>query len=120
MSGPSTLTYSGARLSGGDAAGGARQQFHAMPGLQRPHGVAQGGRRHAQPGSSAGEIPLIGARRLDLLEDNLKAAEVELTEVELDALDQVSALPAQYPGWMFAVQAVRANLLAKAGQRTMR
>ena len=59
---------------------------------------------------------IIGARRLDQLEDNLAAVDVELGEADLDALDAVSALPREYPGWMFETQAARARLLAQAGR----
>jgi aryl-alcohol dehydrogenase-like predicted oxidoreductase len=47
---------------------------------------------------------IIGAKRADQLTDNLRAPEVQLTADELKALDQVSALPAEYPGWMLARQ----------------
>jgi aryl-alcohol dehydrogenase-like predicted oxidoreductase len=47
---------------------------------------------------------IIGARRMDQLEDNLAAAAVDLTADELARLDQVSALPAEYPGWMLERQ----------------
>ena len=40
---------------------------------------------------------LIGARTLDQLEDNLGAADLELTADEIAALDHVSALPELYP-----------------------
>lgn len=63
---------------------------------------------------------IVGARRLDQLEDNLAAADVELTEQDLDALDAVSALPREYPGWMFETQAGRAGQLARAGRDTAR
>ncbi|WP_110643389.1 aldo/keto reductase [Salinicola sp. CPA57] len=43
---------------------------------------------------------IVGARRLDQLDDNIAATEVRLDEDELDRLDQVSALPPEYPGWM--------------------
>jgi aryl-alcohol dehydrogenase-like predicted oxidoreductase len=53
---------------------------------------------------------IIGAKRLDQLEDNLAATEVELTDQELDVLDQVSALPKEYPGWAFEfVAAMRSH-----------
>ncbi|MBC7799231.1 MAG: aldo/keto reductase, partial [Gemmatimonadaceae bacterium] len=45
---------------------------------------------------------IVGARRLEQLDDNLAATAIDLTEAELDTLDQVSALPAEYPGWMMA------------------
>ena len=43
---------------------------------------------------------IIGAKDVQQLDDNLAATELELTREELATLDQVSALPAQYPGWM--------------------
>jgi aryl-alcohol dehydrogenase-like predicted oxidoreductase len=48
---------------------------------------------------------IIGARRIDQLEDNLAAAEVVLTPEELTRLDAVSVLPSEYPGWMLERQA---------------
>jgi hypothetical protein len=36
--------------------------------------------------------------------DNLGAAELKLTPQELDTLNQVSALPPEYPGWMLEFQ----------------
>jgi len=47
---------------------------------------------------------IIGAKRMDQLEDNLKAIDVQLTPDELSKLDEVSALPAEYPGWMMERQ----------------
>jgi aryl-alcohol dehydrogenase-like predicted oxidoreductase len=43
---------------------------------------------------------IIGAKRPDQLEDNIAATRVALTADELTALDKVSALPLEYPGWM--------------------
>ncbi len=63
---------------------------------------------------------IIGAKRLDQLDDNIAASAVDLTEAELDALDSVSALPKEYPGWMFERQTVRATQLAEAGRRNAR
>ena len=60
---------------------------------------------------------IIGAKRLDQLEDNLAAAQVELAQQELDTLAQVSALPREYPGWMFETQGARAKQLAEAGRK---
>jgi aryl-alcohol dehydrogenase-like predicted oxidoreductase len=47
---------------------------------------------------------IIGAKRHDQLQDNLAAVELKLTEDELRRLDEVSALPPEYPGWMLAFQ----------------
>jgi len=46
---------------------------------------------------------IIGARNLKQLDDNIGAVEVELTDEDLDALDEVSKLPLAYPGWMDAL-----------------
>lgn len=47
---------------------------------------------------------IIGAKKVVQLEDNLKSVEVTLTESELAKLDEVSKLPAEYPGWMIERQ----------------
>lgn len=47
---------------------------------------------------------IVGAKRADQLADNIAACEVELTADELSRLDALSALPREYPGWMFAMQ----------------
>ena len=47
---------------------------------------------------------IIGAKRVGQLQDNLAAAELKLTEDEIKRLDEVSALPPEYPGWMLTVQ----------------
>ncbi|WP_308918022.1 aldo/keto reductase [Jannaschia sp. LMIT008] len=47
---------------------------------------------------------LVGAKRIDQLEDNVGATEVVLERGDLDALDAASALAPEYPGWMFTTQ----------------
>jgi aryl-alcohol dehydrogenase-like predicted oxidoreductase len=47
---------------------------------------------------------IIGAKRKDQLEDNLKAGDLALSPEELSKLDEVSRLSPEYPGWMFATQ----------------
>jgi aryl-alcohol dehydrogenase-like predicted oxidoreductase len=47
---------------------------------------------------------IIGANRLDQLRDNLAADELTLTRDELRQLDEVSALPPEYPGWVLPFQ----------------
>jgi aryl-alcohol dehydrogenase-like predicted oxidoreductase len=47
---------------------------------------------------------IIGAKTLDQLGDNLAAAELTLSDAEMNALDEVSKLPREYPGWMFERQ----------------
>ncbi|WP_237479449.1 aldo/keto reductase [Lichenibacterium dinghuense] len=64
---------------------------------------------------------IVGAKRVDQLEDNIAAASVDLTAEEMDAIDRVSALPAEYPGWMFARQGeVRRRQLAGEPRAEMR
>jgi aryl-alcohol dehydrogenase-like predicted oxidoreductase len=47
---------------------------------------------------------IIGAKRIEQLQDNLAAVELKLTDDELRQLDDVSALPPEYPGWMLPFQ----------------
>jgi len=47
---------------------------------------------------------IIGAKRLDQLQDNLAAVELRLTQDELRQLDEVSALAPEYPGWVLPFQ----------------
>ena len=47
---------------------------------------------------------ILGAKRLDQLQDNLAAAELKLSEDEITQLDEVSALPPEYPDWMIPFQ----------------
>jgi aryl-alcohol dehydrogenase-like predicted oxidoreductase len=72
---------------------------------------------HAHGGASVARVALayvlakpfvttviIGAKTKEQLDDNLEAAKLTLTAEELKKLDDVSALPAEYPGWMLARQ----------------
>lgn len=45
---------------------------------------------------------IIGAKRLDQLQDNLAAVELMLTGEEINRLDEVSALPPEYPEWLLS------------------
>ncbi|WP_028218705.1 aldo/keto reductase [Paraburkholderia oxyphila] len=47
---------------------------------------------------------IVGAKRTDQLDDNVAATQVKLSTEELAILDDVSGLPAEYPGWMLARQ----------------
>ncbi|MEZ4307246.1 MAG: aldo/keto reductase [Polyangiaceae bacterium] len=47
---------------------------------------------------------IIGARTPEQLTDNLAASDVSLSEEHVKRLDEVSALPAEYPGWMVGFQ----------------
>ncbi|WP_435929659.1 aldo/keto reductase [Dryocola sp. BD613] len=47
---------------------------------------------------------IIGAKRVDQLNDNIAAAEIRFTDDELQKLNAVSELPREYPGWMLERQ----------------
>lgn len=47
---------------------------------------------------------IIGAKNAEQLRDNLSATQLSLSEEEMKTLDEVSALPQEYPGWMVARQ----------------
>src|SRR5689334_2708776 len=47
---------------------------------------------------------IIGAKRPDQLADNLAATELRLSPEQVSALEQASALPLEYPGWMVDFQ----------------
>jgi aryl-alcohol dehydrogenase-like predicted oxidoreductase len=47
---------------------------------------------------------ILGAKTDEQLEDNLASADLTLTADELAKLDEISALPQEYPGWMVAWQ----------------
>ncbi len=47
---------------------------------------------------------IIGAKKVSQLKDNLGAADLKLEADEVKQLDEVSRLPAEYPGWMFGFQ----------------
>jgi aryl-alcohol dehydrogenase-like predicted oxidoreductase len=47
---------------------------------------------------------IIGAKNEEQLKDNLAVTGLELTRQEIAALDEVSALPREYPGWMLDQQ----------------
>jgi len=49
---------------------------------------------------------IIGAKSSEQLKQNLAAVEVQLMEEEIKQLDEVSALPPEYPGWMVPFQNV--------------
>ncbi|MFQ6547673.1 aldo/keto reductase [Aestuariibius sp. 2305UL40-4] len=55
---------------------------------------------------------ILGAKRIDQLTDTMGAVDVELTDEDRAALDAVTQLPEEYPGWMLERQTEhRANLL---------
>ncbi|EPC03163.1 aldo/keto reductase [Litchfieldella anticariensis FP35 = DSM 16096] len=61
---------------------------------------------------------IVGAKRVDQLDDNIAATQVELSDAELTELEAVSALPPEYPGWMFERQGeYRRKQLAQSRKR---
>jgi len=61
---------------------------------------------------------IIGAKRIEQLDDNIAATAIRLDADALAALDKVSVLPSEYPGWMLERQGgARAKRLAESGQR---
>ena len=58
---------------------------------------------------------IIGAKKPEQLADNIGATRVALDAGELARLDEVSKLPAEYPGWMFTRQGeIRRKQIAEA------
>ena len=56
---------------------------------------------------------LVGAKRIAQLEDNLKAVDITFSNHELEAINNVSKLPPEYPGWMIGMWSqVRSTALA--------
>ncbi len=49
---------------------------------------------------------IIGAKNIDQLNDNLKSVDVVLSADELKRIDEISALPREYPGWMVERQSM--------------
>jgi len=47
---------------------------------------------------------IIGAKNNDQLLDNIKSTEITLSDDDLKKIDEVSALPAEYPGWIIDYQ----------------
>lgn len=49
---------------------------------------------------------IIGAKTVEQLNDNIKSTEIVLSADDLRKIDEVSALPKEYPGWMVERQAL--------------
>jgi aryl-alcohol dehydrogenase-like predicted oxidoreductase len=50
---------------------------------------------------------ILGAKKKEQLVDNLAAADLRLSDDLVKILDDASALPAEYPGWMVDFQNLR-------------
>ncbi len=77
----------------------------AMRGIAEPRGVSVA--RVALAWLLAKQFVssvIIGARTRAQLDDNIAATSLRLSAEEMQALDRVSALPAEYPGWMLERQ----------------
>ncbi|RLA15290.1 MAG: aldo/keto reductase, partial [Gammaproteobacteria bacterium] len=48
--------------------------------------------------------PILGAKNVEQLEQNLPAENLELSAEELQQLNEVSAIPLPYPNWMVGFQ----------------
>jgi len=99
---------------------GRRAAFDFPPvDLDRGYGLIDAMRMMAEgrEGASVAQIALawllyqpavstviVGAKRADQLADNIAACAIELTADEMAELDRLSALPAEYPGWMLGFQ----------------
>lgn len=57
---------------------------------------------------------IIGAKTREQLADNLAATDVKLTADDLAALEKVSALPREYPGWMLERQSADRSALVSS------
>jgi len=79
----------------------AYDALDVMRGIAETHGgsvaqVALAWLLHRKVVSSV----VVGAKRIDQLEDNLRAVDVSLTDEEQAAIAEVSKIPAEYPAWM--------------------
>jgi aryl-alcohol dehydrogenase-like predicted oxidoreductase len=120
------------KYQGGAEAGSRRQAFDFPPvDRGRADKVIDAMRPIAQAkGVSVAQVALawllhqppvtsviVGARRPDQLADNIASTKVTLSAEELTTLGDASALPAEYPGWMFERQGeYRRKQLADAGR----
>jgi diketogulonate reductase-like aldo/keto reductase len=53
-------------------------------------------------------IPIIGARKLDQIEDNLCSLDVKLSSEQLQRLDKISAVPMGFPHDFMELEPVKA------------
>jgi len=54
-------------------------------------------------------IPVVGATKLNQLEDNLNAVDIILSDEHLEKLDKASAIQLGFPGDFFKEEGVRTN-----------
>jgi aryl-alcohol dehydrogenase-like predicted oxidoreductase len=58
---------------------------------------------------------ILGVKRLDQLKANLEAVKLKLDAAELRQLDEASAMPPEYPGWMIANASAPRQTLLETG-----
>ncbi|MDI5986482.1 aldo/keto reductase [Halomonas sp. M4R5S39] len=97
----------------------AYDSIDVMRGIAEAHGVSVAQIALAwllhQPAVTS---VIVGAKRVDQLDDNIAATDVRLSNAELAELEAVSALPPEYPGWMFERQGEhRRQQLAQARKK---
>ena len=124
---------SGKYKTGANAEAGSRRQSFDFPPVDRARAdvVIDAMRPIAEArGVSVAQVALawllhqpqvtsviVGAKRPDQLADNIAATKVELSADDLKTLGEASALPAEYPGWMFERQGeFRRRQLAESGR----
>ncbi|CAN5295313.1 aldo/keto reductase [soil metagenome] len=107
---------SGKFTRGNEKAGDSRRDTFDFPPINKEKAydiidvIAEIGKQH---NVSAAQIALawvrhqkgitstiIGAKNVDQLNDNIRSTEIQLTVDDLKKIDEVSALPREYPGWM--------------------
>jgi len=83
----------------------AARCVEAMRPIARAHGVSVAQVALAWLlAQAAVTTVIIGAKTVEQLDDNIASAKVRLSADDLKALDEVSALPSEYPGWMLSFQ----------------
>lgn len=113
--------YLSGKYDGDGAAENGRRATFDFPPVDRDRGSAALGtmRRIADgKGCTVAQVALawllhqpvvtsviVGAKRIDQLADNIAATDVRLDADDLAALDAMTKLPAEYPGWMLERQA---------------
>jgi aryl-alcohol dehydrogenase-like predicted oxidoreductase len=109
-----------------EKAGNSRRDTFDFPPINKDKAydiidvIAEIGKQH---NASAAEIALawvrqqkgitstiIGAKNIDQLNANIKSTEIQLSADELKKIDEVSALPKEYPAWMVERQSADREL----------